>query len=109
MREGFVVASWGLNLSMVAKSPESQTTVVPVAFSWSREFGMMLCFNRECFKASINALYRFENLEILRNCRTSMRSMRNFYPSNAGLRMTNAAKATSVLVALIERSDVPAH
>jgi hypothetical protein len=27
MSEGFVVASWGLYLSMVAKSPESQTTV----------------------------------------------------------------------------------
>ena len=27
MREGLVVASWGLYLSMVAKSPESQTTV----------------------------------------------------------------------------------
>jgi hypothetical protein len=27
MREGLVVASWGLYLSMVAKSPESHTTV----------------------------------------------------------------------------------
>jgi hypothetical protein len=27
IREGLVVASWGLYLSMVAKSPESQTTV----------------------------------------------------------------------------------
>lgn len=37
MREGFVVASWGLYLPMVAKSPESQTTVVPVAFNCSNE------------------------------------------------------------------------
>lgn len=42
MSEGFVVASWGLYLPMVAKSPESQTTVVPVAFNWSSELVMMM-------------------------------------------------------------------
>jgi hypothetical protein len=31
MREGLVVASWGLYLAMVAKSPESQTTVYLVS------------------------------------------------------------------------------
>jgi hypothetical protein len=67
IRDGFVVASWGLYLEMVAKSPESQTTVyssgvsamdsqstcmatmhhggvkhtVPEAFNWSRELDMM--------------------------------------------------------------------
>ena len=40
MREGFVVASCGLYFPMVAKSPESQTTVVPMAFNWSRELDM---------------------------------------------------------------------
>lgn len=37
--------------------------------------------------------------------------MRHFYPSSAGggLRMTDAAKASSVLVTLTERADVPAH
>ena len=35
--EGFVVASWGLYLAIVAKSPESATTVVPAALSCSRE------------------------------------------------------------------------
>lgn len=42
IREGLVVASWGLYLPMVAKSPESQTTVVPVAFNCSSELGMLL-------------------------------------------------------------------
>lgn len=42
IREGFVVASCGLYLPMVAKSPESQTTVVPVAFNCSSELGMLL-------------------------------------------------------------------
>ena len=42
MREGFVVASCGLYLPMVAKSPESQTTVVPVAFNCSSELGMLI-------------------------------------------------------------------
>ena len=42
IREGLVVASCGLYLPMVAKSPESQTTVVPVAFNWSSELGMLL-------------------------------------------------------------------
>ena len=42
MSEGLVVASWGWYLEMVLKSPESQTTVVPVALSWSREDDMML-------------------------------------------------------------------
>lgn len=45
MREGFVVASCGLYFPMVAKSPESQTTVVPMAFNCSRELVMILyCF-----------------------------------------------------------------
>ena len=35
-----MVASCGLYLPMVAKSPESQTTVVPVAFNCSSELGM---------------------------------------------------------------------
>lgn len=38
MSEGLVVASWGLYLSMVAKSPESQTTVYADGvsiFSWA--------------------------------------------------------------------------
>lgn len=43
-RDGFVVASWALYFSIVLKSPESQTTVVPVALSCSREFGMMCCY-----------------------------------------------------------------
>ena len=43
MREGFVVASCGLYFPMVAKSPESQTTVVPMAFNCSRELVMILC------------------------------------------------------------------
>ena len=42
MSDGFVVASCGLYFPMVAKSPESQTTVVPRAFSWSRELVMIL-------------------------------------------------------------------
>jgi len=42
MSEGLVVASCGLYLPMVAKSPESHTTVVPVALSWSREEDMVL-------------------------------------------------------------------
>jgi hypothetical protein len=36
IKEGLVVASCGLYLPMVAKSPESQTTTVPVALSCSR-------------------------------------------------------------------------
>jgi len=48
-------------------------------------------------------------LQILKNL--LKRSMRHFYPSSAGggLRMTDAAKASSVLVTLTERADVPAH
>ena len=37
-----MVASCGLYLPMVAKSPESQTTVVPVAFNCSSELGMLI-------------------------------------------------------------------
>lgn len=37
MSDGLVVASCGLYFPIVAKSPESQTTVVPVALSCSRE------------------------------------------------------------------------
>ena len=54
IRDGLVVASWGLYLAIVAKSPESQTTVVPVALSWSSEDVMMLegvdevFWNSEC-------------------------------------------------------------
>ena len=36
-----MVASCGLYFPMVAKSPESQTTVVPVAFNCSRELVMI--------------------------------------------------------------------
>lgn len=45
MREGLVVASCGLYFPIVAKSPESQTTVVPVAFNCSRELVMISCFS----------------------------------------------------------------
>lgn len=38
------MASWALYFSIVLKSPESQTTVVPVALSCSSEFGMMCCY-----------------------------------------------------------------
>ena len=37
-----MVASCGLYFPMVAKSPESQTTVVPMAFNCSRELAMIL-------------------------------------------------------------------
>merc|ERR1712144_112142 len=47
MRDGLVVASWGLYLPMDAKSPESLTTVVPEALSCSNELlmiaGSVLC------------------------------------------------------------------
>lgn len=39
-----MVASCGLYFPMVAKSPESQTTVVPVAFNCSRELVMISYF-----------------------------------------------------------------
>lgn len=41
-RDGFVVASWALYFPMVAKSPESQTTIVPLAFNCSSEVVIML-------------------------------------------------------------------
>lgn len=36
-----MVASWALYFPIVAKSPESQTTVVPAAFNCSSELGMI--------------------------------------------------------------------
>ena len=45
MSEGLVVASCGLYFPMVAKSPESHTTVVPAAFRWSREEVMVTVSN----------------------------------------------------------------
>ncbi len=42
MSEGLVVASWGLYLAILAKSPVSETTVVPDAFNCSKEVAMMV-------------------------------------------------------------------